>query len=173
MNSIGYVGLYGLLRWHDTHRIHELIEHHDRSDYKNLILPVSVYENQSDDTFIKLNDHEFRYHGEMYDIVSQKRVGNAIHFVVIQDNKDERNFHRLAVNTHLQTQSPKTSGTNKTTLLDVIVKSFLTFLYVPNEPANRSEITGKNVFNAKKLTLPRSPFLRVPVPPPKFPEIII
>lgn len=171
MNAIGYVGLYALMRWHIVHEISELIERHDSEDYSELILSKKQIDS-ADGQFTRINKHEFRYKGKMYDIVSQNKIGDSIRYTVIHDRKDELNFDRLATNTNLQDQSSADSPAHKSALLDTMVKNLYAPLFF--QVTRRYNIkTFSSIISAIQLqNLPDTPFLQVPVPPPKSHLII-
>ncbi|HKI45625.1 MAG TPA: hypothetical protein VKA08_09875 [Balneolales bacterium] len=166
MNAIGYVGLYALMRWHIVHEISELVEQHDQAYYSELILS-EIQMNPANGQFVRINNHEFRYEGKMYDVVSQKRIGNSIHYTVIHDQKDELNFDRLATDTNLQDHSQQGRKTQKPALLDTMVKNLYAPLFF--QVTRRYNIRPfRNIISAiHGQNLPDTPFLRVPVPPPK------
>ena len=167
MNSIGYVAVYALIRWHVTHEISELIEHHDENEFSELILPLSVVQQPNKD-FTRLNKREFRYKGKMFDIVTQKRIGQAIHFIVIHDPNDEQNFNRLAENTNLQSQTPKNTETGKSVLIDIIAKGLFSPLYSVKSTTYQAILHQHSLALIQNIFLPETPCLRVPVPPPKI-----
>lgn len=167
MNSIGYVAVYGLFRWHITHEIFELIEHHDRNKYTELILPLSVVQHP-DKNFIRLNDREFRYKGKMYDIVSQKLTNNTVHFIVIHDKNDERNFNRLAENTNLQSQTPGNMKTGKSTVPDTFIKVLFSPLFSVRSTSFHVSLTQNSTALSQNMLFPESPCIQVPVPPPRM-----
>ena len=166
MDAIGYVGLYALTRWQIVHEISELIEQHDSADYSELILSESQM-NPASGQFVRINDHEFRYKGKMYDVVSQKRVGSNIHYTVIHDQKDELNFSRLATDTNLQDQAPQGSKTQKSALLDTMVKSLFSVFYFPSSGRNNNKESAGYFTASAQFDLPDIPYMRVPVPPPR------
>ena len=166
MNAIGYVGLYALMRWHIVHEISELIERHDQADYSELVLTENQM-GRANGQFFRINEHEFRYKGKMYDVVSQKQVGTSIHYTVIHDQKDELNFYRLATDTDLQDQSHQANKTQKTDVLDTMVKSLFAPLYFPSSTSNTEKRDTVFFIAYCQTTLPEIPYLRVPVPPPK------
>lgn len=166
INSIGYVGIFGFLRWQITHKISELIEHHDEGRYTKLVLPVSAYD-QSNPQLEKINAHEFRYKGNMYDIVSQKRIGDTIHFIVIHDLRDQANFHRLAVASRLQSQTSSGTHSGKANISGSVLKDLFAPIFTNKIPQYTSLFTATSVITSEALQLPKTPFLPVPVPPPK------
>lgn len=167
MNSIGYIAVFGLLRWRITHDVYELIEHHEQKEYTELILPLSILHNPNKD-FTRINRTEFRYKGKMYDIVTQKISGNSVHFTVINDPNDERNYQRLAENTNLQTQTPLNTENGKSVLSDIIVKGLFAPLYSVKSAHFKSTLHQSHLSALQNLFLPDSPCLLVPVPPPKI-----
>jgi len=167
MNSLGYIGVYSLLRWHITHEMYESIEHHDVNDYTELIIPISECKNP-DHEFIRINTHEFRYKGKMYDIVSQKKVGDSVHFTAIYDPHDEMNFHHLAETVQAQLQTPKNTEMDHSKVVDVMVKGFFSPLFFTKIPVYNSIFSGRHLKKNRSNLLPDSPFVRIPVPPPKI-----
>jgi len=167
MNAIGYVGLYAITRLQIVHEISELIEHHDTGAYSQLIFSKEDM-NPARGHFVRINKHEFRYKGKMYDVVSQQKIGDTIHFTVIHDHRDEINFDQLAANTNLQEQSQANPKSADHVLLDTMVKSLFAPLYFPST----KPISFKPHIHALTalfcFELPANPFQRVPVPPPKI-----
>ena len=166
MNSIGYIALYGMFRWHITHEISELIEHHDSQEFAELILPLSIIQNPGKD-FTRTGRREFRYQGKMYDIVSQKLSGNFMHFTVIHDPNDERNFQKLSKNTAMHSQSPQNTENGKSVLIDIIVKGLFSSLFSQTLASHLSILSRGSLFSIQHGILPDSPTLQVLVPPPQ------
>ncbi len=168
MNAIGYVGLYALMRWQIVHEISELIRRdgHDSADYSKLVLSESQM-NPASGQFVRINNHEFRYKGKMYDVVSQKQIGTTIHYTVIHDQKDELNFDRLATDSNLQDQSHQWGKAQKPAIPDTMVKSLFAPLYFTSSSSNKEKRATGFVITFSQSNLPEIPYLQVPVPPPK------
>ena len=66
-----------------------------------LEIPAALEENPGA-TFQRINGHEFRYQGTMYDVIRQERCGKVTRYYCINDEKETRLFANLDNLVHRQ-----------------------------------------------------------------------
>jgi hypothetical protein len=108
-----------------------------------------------------IHSHEFKYNGEMYDVVKKKEAGKQIFLYCINDTKEkelEREFeNRVHSNSKDDKQRPTTNNYNFVSL---------------SEPVQSEEIGIALVYECKfnywHTDSYNSPHLEIPSPPPRI-----
>jgi hypothetical protein len=54
----------------------------------NIFIPANI-QNRVPSVFTRRNDHEFRFYGKNYDIISEQKNDKGVNFVCIHDNKED------------------------------------------------------------------------------------
>jgi hypothetical protein len=89
-NSIGYYFLFELNKYMARKEMKAAIQ---RNPAKMIILTIADAENDRD--FCRIDKKEFRYKGEMYDIVRENKTGQKTVFTCLHDTKESRLFAGL------------------------------------------------------------------------------
>ncbi|MFB6273277.1 MAG: hypothetical protein ABEL51_10335 [Salinibacter sp.] len=98
----GQVGMLGALlgRYYAQQRMHHKVSAgpealSDEATVQHLTIPQS--ERQSpNSSFVRIEDGEFRYQGNLYDVVHEEWRGDVWHVWVIHDQQEERYLNALA-----------------------------------------------------------------------------
>ncbi len=123
-------------------------------------IPKSVFL-RNDDSFQLVEKHEFRYHGEMYDIVKSNIINDTVYFLCISDkNEDELEKAFLA---HFF--SDDSGKTNKKPIKSIIAR--LKYDATIVEKIEMPRIHNKSAKHLCLDAFPLETVMDIPLPPPK------
>lgn len=108
----------------------------EEKNLENIVLSISEFEK------CRINRHEIRYQGNMYDIKSSHIKGGNITLVVVNDKKEANILKKL-------NQIADNEDENKKQFPDKLLK-FMTLLYVCPEPSALTFITSESVLFEQK-----------------------
>ena len=126
----------------------------EEKNLEKLVLSISEFEK------CRINAHEIRYHGNMYDIKSRQTQGENILLTVINDKKETKIIEGLK---HMA----ENENGNKTQLPDKVFK-FLTLTYVCPENTLITFISSESILFEQKSEKEYFFLADIVSPPPKL-----
>lgn len=126
----------------------------DEKNLENIVLSISEFEK------CRINRHEIRYHGNMYDIKSSHADGKNITLVVINDKKEAKILKKL-------NQIADNEDENKKQLPDKLLK-FMSLIYVCPEHSALTFIASEEVSFEQKSDNDYLFLADISSPPPKL-----
>lgn len=124
-------------------------------------IPKSIYIN-NDKNFQLVEKHEFRYHGEMYDIVKSKIINDTVYFLCISD-KNEDKLEKAFLAHFFSDDSGKT---NKKPIKSIIER--LKYDATIDEKFEVPRIHNKSAKHFCLDAFPLETVMDIPLPPPKI-----
>jgi hypothetical protein len=112
-------------------------------------------------SFVRVEEHEFWYQGNLYDIVSQDWQGDVWHVWVVHDREEEQYLEVLAETLNAPTLKESTVPVHHRSLVQVPRALTPTALLSVPDPHLRSQS-----FPRASLAHHDAPYLAVPHPPP-------
>jgi hypothetical protein len=113
------------------------------------------------------DNKEFKYEGNMYDVVRQVKTKSSIIYYCVQDNKENKLYQKL--NQHvIDNLTNDVNQKNQKEKSDRIIKKvFFDYFYIfnPQNIYKQSQINNKYLFNS---ALPETNVKDVITPPPEF-----
>lgn len=160
-NLTGYYVVFRALQYQVRREVKHRIKQ-NVSDDELVLIPISIADNNSL-TWTKPNK-EFRYKGEMYDIVRQETKKDMILYYCIHDFKESKLFSDLDeyVQRHIA-DNPKQRKKAENLLKKVTKDYFFQVLIINNAPKSSQNLKYK-----KYLQAYNSICLDVLTPPPKL-----
>ncbi len=139
------------------HNIRQEIKHEIKNGLnENELSIIVVSDNDEKEIEWTKKNKEFRYKGEMYDIVKTKINGNKKIYYCINDVKEE----------HLIANFTKHNRRRNKILLRI--KKLLSNKYLPKNNSENNKILQANIYFAEYQFLYKSRFKETLSPPPKF-----
>lgn len=150
-------------RHHAQQKMHRTVtaasESPENRTVQHLTIPRSVQESPRS-SFVQIDEREFRYRGNLYDIVREEWRGDVWHVWVIHDREEEQYLDALARSVH----GPMLEGEGVPTSQRLLLHRPLALVPVAwAVPGPRSFVRSFAPFLA---SAPEAPHLRVPHPPP-------
>lgn len=129
-------------------------------------LTLTRAERQSpNSSFVQIDDREFRYRGNLYDIVREEWRGDVWHVWVLHDREEERYLEALAQTTPQTRKASRLEGSadpdHRRPLMYRPIALAPPALASPPSPRLRAQS-----FPRVSFTAPQAPHLEVPHPPP-------
>lgn len=162
----GQVSMLGALigRHHVQQQMHRTVadarESLDDRAVQHLTIPRSERESPHS-SFVRIEEREFRYRGNLYDIVRAEWRGDVWHAWVVQDRKEEQYLDALARSVN----GPMLEGETVPPPQRLLLHRPLAL--IPGAwavvPAPRSVVRSFGPFIS---SAPEAPYLKVPHPPP-------
>lgn len=132
----------------------------DRAEIQHLTISQSELRS-SGSSFVQIDQREFRYQGNLYDIVREEWRGSDWHVWVLHDWEEEQHLDALAQAMNTPTLEGSTVPVQQRPAL------YLPLALVPAEWASSpSPQLSARSFPRVSSTPPQSPHLEVPDPPP-------
>ena len=163
----GQLGMFGALigRHHARQQMEDQItaaseEGEDITNAQHLTISRSQLQS-SNSSFVRVEEHEFWYRGNLYDIVSQDWQGDIWHVWVVHDREEERYLEVLAETLNAPTLKESTVPVQHQSLVQVPRALTPTALLSVPDPHLRSQS-----FPRASLAHHDAPYLAVPHPPP-------
>ncbi len=160
-NLTGYYAVFKALQYQVRNEVKQRIKQSVPDD-ELVLITVSIADNKSL-TWTKPNK-EFRYKGEMYDIVSQETKEDMILYYCIHDFKESKLFANL--DEHIQrhiADNPKQRKKAENLLKKITKDYFIRVLIINHSPKALPNLKYKNYLQAYN-----SIFLDILTPPPKL-----
>lgn len=113
------------------------------------------------DKFERVESHEIRYHGKLYDIFSERREGDFVVFICICDENENRldEVFNVYFDNNVQNEKSKSAASN-------ILRLLIKFALIPDISSNYVCNIHQNFYPLINISL-ISGFLEIPTPPPK------
>ena len=163
----GQVGMLGALlgRYHaQQQKQHEVAAVSESpsllEDLQHLTIP-RVERQSSTSSFVRVEEHEFRYQGNLYDVVYEEWRGDVLHAWVLHDREEEQYLDALA-------QAMDTSMLEESTVPgQQRPVGYRPLAVAPNGPAPLpSPLVRSQSFPRVSVADHQAPYLEVPHPPP-------
>lgn len=100
-NTVGYLALIAVLQYRVRTEVKELLKH-SVPDSALITLAFPTHSLRSSDVLQWLDDHEFRYGKNLYDVVRSFTRGDTTYFVCLNDTQEELLLEHL--DDHVQRQ---------------------------------------------------------------------
>lgn len=163
----GQVGMLGALllgrhraRQHMQRRVAAVSESvGETAALQHLIIPRTE-QKQPGSSFMRINDHEFRYRGKLYDIVREERRGTVWHVWALHDHEEEHYLKALA-----QTLDAPMLFAQPTRPTHELLHAYRKLALVPRASIPSLAMRSRS-FPPVLSTEPQPPYLEVPHPPP-------
>lgn len=160
-NPIGYVIVFKVLQNQVRHEIKQKIK---QSVPDNELIIIAVPFDDDHCLMWTKPNKEFRFKGEMYDVVKIESRGNQILYFCIHDFKESKLFAEIDhhIHNHIANNPnhrKRTNYLNKKVITDYISQTLL---------ANSYSFNSKNLPFKKYINLYHSISMEIPYPPPKI-----
>jgi hypothetical protein len=159
-NTVGFLAVYSFLSKHYKDRgIREVEEFADENEIQILVFDKSDIQNRNVD-FRWIESREFKYNGDLYDIVKKEENENQIILYCISDKKEtklEKDFEREIDNS--TTNKKLNSG-------DKNIFNFFNYEVISEIDPNLSELK-KLSYGCNYIKNYMPIFTEIPSPPPK------
>jgi len=114
-----------------------------------------------DDIYDRVNDKEFSYYGNMYDIYKEDISNDTLFLYCVSDENED------IINNAIDIYINEKKNDNSNSAITNIIKIFITIALTPNEIDFKLINTYKNNLNLYQLTY-QNIIVDVPSPPPRF-----
>ena len=161
-NVSGYFVVFKLRQYNAREEMKTRIKQNLRDEEMEVIIIQNSEINSPLSDFCFIEEDEFRYKGNLYDIVRKKTEGSNTVFYCINDKQEEKLFDGL--NEHIKRNTDQNTPTKdkSNTLTKSIVKEAL-----PEKPDFIAYSVNQHILYFKYNSLTNKQFIPVPSPPPK------
>lgn len=115
----------------------------------------------NDDVYDRINDKEFSYYGNMYDIYQENISGDTLYLYCVSDKNED--IINNAIDIYINEKNNDNSGSAITN----IIKIFITIALAPNETNYNKINSFNNISNIYQITF-QNIYIAVPYPPPRI-----
>lgn len=152
---MGYFALFWKEQSEIRAEMHDNIEKRKISEaaYTTIKIPLTQL-----DEIVWIDEHEFRYKGELYDLVSQKVENGLVTIVGLNDKKEQELIKKYDKNEKKEHNSPNSRKKNKFQVLDYLNPK-RKWAFIDN--------TDNQTIRTKYVFCPFFVFLSPPSPPPQ------
>jgi len=160
----GQVGMLGALL--GRHQAQQQMQHRIEtaaapdSSIQHLTLSRADRQSQSS-SFVRIDDHEFRYQGRLYDVVREEWRGSEWHVWVVHDREEERYLDALAQ----ALKTPMLEGESAPAQEPPVVLRPIALVPTALAPLPTPTLRSR-AFPLSSVAAPPPPYLEVPHPPP-------
>jgi hypothetical protein len=149
------------------HQIRTEIRNQIRQDFpisRCIKLSISLKDYQNPQLFQRIDKHEFRWKGKMYDIVRNEKTENFMVFYCILDERENKLWERLEENIEEYLQQNPQKEKEKNGLISQLLKEYLPSDSFEYQLSKTHKISYPKLINTPDLTFQA---IQVPFPPPK------